>query len=125
MLTISPFNFKQNVKYNQSFKGNENTRILLEKLDSDEFSQNGRPVIKKMAKDKRAKEMAFRRVVPIKTLYNGCKKKIRYATENAANKAKRIMESRRGKPFATYYCPLCNGFHLCDAIKKFTKNIPY
>ena len=124
MLAISPFNFKQNVKYNQSFKGNENTRILLENLDEDEFYHNGRPRIQKLSKNKQKKLLAYRRAVPNKTIYSGCLKKVRYATEHAAEAARRAVEAKKHIAMAIYDCPLCQGFHVCQAAHKYTRNIP-
>lgn len=125
MLKISNYSFSPNNGYNQSFKANMNTRQILDRIDNEDYIANGRPRIQKIAIEKNAKRMAYRRVVPNKTLYSGCSSKVRYPNENAANYAKKIVEVKKGIKMAIYECPLCNGWHVCKAINKYTKKIPF
>ena len=124
MLKVRSYNTSPNILYKQSFKANVNTRQLLENIWTDEHYNNGRPRIEKIGKDKRAHLLSQKFRIGDGLVYRACKRKNRYESENAAMRAIRYLSRKVKVPLTFYECPLCEGWHLCKVVNKYTKKIP-
>ena len=124
MLKVTSYSTSPNKLYNQSFKANVNTRQLIENFGSDDHYNNGRPRIERIGKDKRAHLLSQKFRIGDGLVYRTCTRKNRYDSENAAMRAIRYLSRKVKEPLTFYECPLCEGWHLCKVVNKYTKKIP-
>jgi len=106
-----------------SFRGNINTRKLLELADREVGA--GRPILEKLRIDKLDRVARYKKShgLSLYQIYRSCTRKVkRYSNELLADKAARAMEHRLGIKFSTYHCPICEQWHICKAVNKLLKS---